>query len=182
MKYPDILLETCRFAPLTEKDIPIIVSAFSDIGWNKPYSVFQAYFEEQVRNERCVWVAWHNDIFLGYVTLKWQSAYKSFKLNHIPEINDLNVLPNYRRKGIGSKLLELAEHEAQKKGQTVGLGVGLDPDYGNAQKLYVQRGYCPDGLGITYKHEAVKWGDMVQVDDDLNLWFVKHLTRQTTDS
>lgn len=175
MDHHENLLETTRFELLREKDIPAIVAAFSDLGWNKPYSVYQKYFEEQLKKERCVWVAWQNNIFLGYVTLKWHSDYKPFYSKDIPEINDLNVLPKYRGHGIGSKLLDLAEIEARKKGQHVGLGVGLDPDYGNAQKLYVKRGYIPDGLGITYRNETVKWGDTVQVDDDLNLWFIKPL-------
>ena len=137
MDNDETLLKATRFEPLAERDIPVIVSAFSDIGWNKPSSIYQAYFEEQLLNKRCVWIAWHNEIFLGYVTLKWVSNYKSFKTKNIPEINDLNVLPKYRKQGIATKLLYLAEIEARKRSQYIGLGVGLDPDYGAAQKLYV---------------------------------------------
>lgn len=175
-KNDDTFLKATQFAPLLEKDIPVIARAFEVLGWDKSSFVYQQYFEEQARNERCIWVAWYNDVFLGYVTLKWQSDYPSFRTQGIPEINDLNVLPNYRGQGVGSKLLGLAEAEARKKGQYVGLGVGLDLSYGNAQKLYVKRGYIPDGLGITYNHEAVNWGTSVPADDDLNLWLIKTLT------
>ena len=171
----DSLLKRVKFTPLTIHDIPIIVSAFETLGWNKPASLYQQYFEEQLNGEREVWVAWDNTTFLGYVTLKWHSSYQSFNSQNIPEIHDLNVLPKYRRHGIASTLLDLAEAKAREKSQDAGLGVGLDPDYGNAQKLYVKRGYVPDGLGITSNHETVKWGDRVIVDDDLNLWFIKTL-------
>ena len=40
-----------------------------------------------------------NDEFAGYVTLKWQSQYPSFKAQNIPEIMDLNVLPACRKIG-----------------------------------------------------------------------------------
>jgi hypothetical protein len=53
------------------------------------------------------------------------------------------------------------------------LGVGLFEDYGPAQRLYILRGYVPDGCGITYRGERVKYGDRVVVDDDLVLHLVK---------
>lgn len=88
---------------------------------------------------------------------------------------DFNVLPVMRNKGIGSALLEIAEKEAAKKSAIVGLGVGLYADYGAAQKLYVKRGYVPDGLGVTYKYKDIKPGAKVDLDDDLVLWFIKEL-------
>lgn len=160
---------------LSQKDIPHIVAAFTKIGWDKPATLYQQYFQEQESNQRCVWVAFKNEAFAGYVTLKWHSAYPHFKNNNIPEINDLNVLPQFRKQGIASMLLDLAEAEAQKKGACVGLGVGLYADYGNAQKLYIKRDYAPDGHGITYNYQLVKPGDSVRVDDDLILWLVKKL-------
>jgi hypothetical protein len=56
-----------------------------------------------------------------------------------------------------------------------GIGVGMDPDYGAAQRLYVRRGYVPDGRGLTSHGQAVRWGEMVTVDDALVLWFTKTL-------
>lgn len=168
-----IVLSLCKTRALTEADIPLMVEAFEQIGWNKPSQLFQKYFEEQKNNERCVWVVFNENVFLGYVTLKWHSAYQSFAAQKIPEINDLNVMPKFRRQGIASLLLDLAEAEAQKRCEHIGLGVGLYEDYGAAQKLYVKRGYVPDGRGITYKDEPVRPGSTVCVDDDLILWLVK---------
>jgi GNAT superfamily N-acetyltransferase len=104
---------------------------------------------------------------------KWHSDYPPFHEDNIPEISDLNVLPQLRQQGIGSKLLDVAETEANKKSSTVGIGVGLLADYGSAQKLYIKRGYIPDDLGITSHYQLLSWGDTVRVDDDLVLWFRK---------
>lgn len=167
------LLSNLEIKSLAEQDIPTIVLAFQNLGWNKPAAQFEKYLYEQNIGERNVWVAWLKDEFAGYITLKWHSDYSPFKERSIPEINDLNVLPKYRENGIGSKLLELSENEALIKGQFVGIGVGLFSDYGNAQKLYVKRGYVPDGRGITYKNKIVHYGEHLTVDDDLVLWFIK---------
>lgn len=158
---------------LTHNDIPLIVFAFSEIGWNNPASLYQKYLEEQEKGERCVWVAFKEDAFAGYVTLKWQSDYPSFREQGIPEISDLNVLPKFRKQGIASALLDLAETEAGTRSSMVGIGAGLLADYGDAQKLYIKRGYIPDGLGITSHYQTLSYGDRVCVDDDLVHWFTK---------
>lgn len=163
---------------LTTGDIPIIVSSFSSIGWDKPAAVFEKYLEEQNQNLRQVWVVFENSEFIGYVTLKWIPEYPFFAKQGIPEISDLNVLPKYRNQGIGSKLLDLSEEAAYKKSKAVGIGVGLYADYGAAQKIYIKRGYIPDGNGITYNCRTVIPGGTVQVDDDLVLWFVKSIPIQ----
>lgn len=56
-----------------------------------------------------------------------------------------------------------------------GIGVGMSPDYGAAQRLYVRRGYIPDGRGLVSRGRPVVWGAAVVVDDDLALYFTKRL-------
>jgi GNAT superfamily N-acetyltransferase len=97
------------------------VSGFHQIGWDKSASLFEAYLKEQEAGERLVWVAHVQDEFAGYVTLKWQSEYPSFKAQNIPEIMDLNVLPSFRKMGVGSLLLDCAEKEALTKSQIIEL-------------------------------------------------------------
>ena len=165
--------------PLQFGDITNIIQAFTNIGWDKPHSLFITYFKEVQQNHRLVWIAVANDFFAGYITLKWQSEYKSFYENNIPEIIDLNVLPNMRKQGIGSKLMDYAERAAAVKGVIVGIGVGLytdhDGGYGSAQKMYIKRGFIPDGLGLTYNSEYVKYGEKYPIDDNLILWLTKKL-------
>ena len=165
-----------EFRLLQQADIPLIVGAFEALGWDKPPSLYQQYLAEQERHQRFVWVAFKEEDFVGYITLKWQSEYAPFHKKGIPEIVDLNVLPKFRKQGIGSKLLDLAEAAAQKKSKLVGIGVGLYADYGDAQRLYIKRGYMPDGLGITYNYQPIEPGSMVCLDDDLVLWFRKELS------
>lgn len=160
---------------LTPSDIPFMVIAFSNIGWNKPTSLFEKYLKEQIEGTKWVWVAFHNGEFAGYVTLELRSEYLSFSQKSIPEIKDLNVLPHFRNQGIGSALLDCAEAKAQSYSAFIGIGVGLYADYGNAQKLYIKRGYIPDGNGVTYHYQSINPGKQVILDDDLVLWFTKKL-------
>lgn len=67
------------------------------------------------------------------------------------------------------------QKKKQLKSNIIGLGVGLYADYGAAQRLYVRKGYIPDGLGITYKGQHIKPGLEVCLDDDLVLFFMKKL-------
>jgi hypothetical protein len=85
------------------------------------------------------------------------------------------VLPRYRRQGIGSRLLDEAERLIAERAPEAGIGVGLDPDYGPAQRLYVQRGYVPDGRGLYTGDRPVFSGETVRVDDGLALYFTKRL-------
>jgi GNAT superfamily N-acetyltransferase len=160
---------------LEEKDILPIAAAFASIGWNKPVSQYQRYLAEQSEDLRKVFIGFENDVFAGYLTVLWKSNYPLFAAKNIPEINDFNVLPEFRRKGIGTKLMDEAERLVSERSKIVGIGVGLDADYGAAQRLYIKRGYIPDGRGIVWQNRFPKYGEQVTVDDDLNLYFTKIL-------
>ncbi|KTD03700.1 Acyl-CoA N-acyltransferase [Legionella geestiana] len=164
---------------LSADDIPILVGAFNAIGWSKPSSLFEQYLKESEAGVRFIWVVFIHDRFAGYITLKWQSQYEFFARDHIPEIMDLNVLASFRKTGVGSMLLDIAEKEAATKSNLVGIGVGLyaghDGGYGSAQRLYVKRGYVPDGKGVTYNYQPTVPGNSYPLDDDLVLWFTKKL-------
>ena len=78
---------------------------------------------------------------------------------------------------IGSKLMDVAERAV--KSTFVGIGVGLyggaDGGYGHAQRLYVKRGYIPDGRGVSYNYAPVDPYANVVLDDDLVLWYTKKI-------
>lgn len=173
------VLKEIVIRPLLKSDIAMMAEAFKLIGWEKPGSLFESYLSESEKNERKVWVAFLDKRFVGYVTLKWDSLYLGFKVGDIPEVMDLNVLPEARKMGIGSLLLESAEKEASTKSDMVGIGVGLyageDGGYGPAQRLYVKRGYIPDGKGLTYGYKQTIPYERYVLDDDLVLWFTKKL-------
>lgn len=173
-----------QIRPLIREDIVPISEAFNKIGWNKPASLFEEYLMKQELGDRLVWVAHVHDEFAGYVTLQWRSQYQSFQEQNIPEIMDLNVLPSFRKMGIGSLLLDAAEKEAATRSDTIGIGVGLytgeDGGYGAAERIYVKRGYIPDGKGITYNYEPTIPGNSYLLDDDLVLWFVMRPKNRTS--
>lgn len=160
---------------LTKDDFKIIETAFKEQGWDKPASQFEQYAREQDKGERIILVAEYLNQFAGYVTIKWQSTYPPFLEMDIPEIVDLNVLIDYQNKGIATKLLDEAEKIVAGTHPVIGIGFGLMEDYGAAQRLYVRRGYLPDGRGISQNGKQLKRGDQVQVDDDLALYLTKTL-------
>lgn len=160
---------------LTVQDIQPIAEAFAALGWDKPASQYERYLMDQQRGERVVLVALLKNDFAGYVTIIWHSHYPPFATAGIPEVVDFNVLPHYRRRGIGSCLMDEAERRIAKRSPIAGIGVGLYPDYGAAQRMYVLRGYVPDGRGIYYATQQVRPGQAVVVDDSLALFFTKEL-------
>ena len=72
-------------------------------------------------------------------------------------------------------LTEQLHLSTQVAGTVMGIGVGLYPDYGPAQRLYAKLGYRPDGRGIAYNERTVAPGETVRLDDDLVLWMTKPL-------
>ena len=163
-------------ALLAEADIEEIAVAFAALGWQKPASQYRRYLAEQHDGQRVVLVARCDGQFAGYVTIVWDSHYPPFREATIPEIADFNVLPGWRRRGIGSRLLDLAEERIAARSSVAGIGVGLFVDYGAAQRLYVQRGYIPDGRGIVWQERTVLPGETIVADDDLVLYFTKKLS------
>ena len=160
---------------MDESDPEVISAAFTAIGWHtKPPALLQRYLAEQEEGRRLAFVAEWRGEFAGYVTLLRTSDYRPFAELQVPEVCDLNVLPPHRRQGIGNALLDRAESAASARSQVVGIGVGLYSDYGAAQRIYVRRGYLPDGQGIMYRNQPVKPGAAVFIDDDATLM----LTRQ----
>lgn len=156
-------------------DITEIAAAFAEIGWNKPASQYELYLRDQTLRIRDMYVAYVNGQFAGYLTICWKSMYEPFCEQNIPEITDFNVLPKFRRMGIGTQLMDKAENEIARVSSTAGIGVGMTPDYGPAQRLYVLRGYVPDGRGLNYMGHCIKYGEELTADDNLVLYLTKEL-------
>ncbi|WP_231638496.1 GNAT family N-acetyltransferase [Paenibacillus sp. JCM 10914] len=160
----------------------IISAAFREQGWDKPISLYEKYVAEQTNGERITLIAEMDGVFAGYVNVIWESHYPAFRERHIPEVSDFNVLLKYRRLGIGMKLMDRAEELITERSAVAGIGVGVFSDYGNAQVLYVNRGYVPDGQGIHNGKGYIQYGDQIVVDDDIVLYLTKELGNSTNQS
>ena len=91
----------------------------------------------------------------------------------LPETVDFGVLEKFRGRGIGSRLMDEAEKIASSYADIVYLGVGLHSGYGSAQRMYLKRGYLPDGKGVYYQGApAVPYSDGTN-DDELALYLSK---------
>ena len=143
----------------------------------KPAAQYRRYLVEQASGTRICLVAAIDTQFAGFVTVNWTPTYPPFAESKVPEIQDLNVLPGFRRRGIATQLLDRAEAEIAPKSGIAGISVGLHPGYNQAQRLYVTRGYVPDGRGVTYRYQFAKEGTQVLLDDHFLLHLTKHLAR-----
>jgi GNAT superfamily N-acetyltransferase len=170
--------DAVQIRALHQNDPETISQAFRNIGWGKPVAQYRRYLSEETVGIRICRVATVACQFAGYVTVNWKPAYPAFVELNVPEIQDLNVLPEFRRQGIGTRLLDWAEEEIALRSGTAGIGVGLHPGYNAAQRLYVKRGYVPDGRGVTYRNRYVEEGMQVVMDDDLVLHLTKSLGHQ----
>lgn len=110
-----------------------------------------------------------------YINIYFRPEQGAFSNQGIPEIVDFGVLEKYRCRGIGSKLMDVAEQLAGEYSDTVYLGVGLHSGYGSAQRLYIKRGYLPDGSGVWYKDVVCEPYSSCCNDDDLILYLSKKL-------
>lgn len=71
--------------------------------------------------------------------------------------------------------MDAAEKIASEYADTVYLGVGLHSGYGSAQRMYVKRGYLPDGSGVWYRDSVCPPYGECRNDDDLVLYLSKKL-------
>ena len=128
-------------------DIHPVARAFEPM--NKSVEQYERYFEENLSGSRVTLIASLDERVVGYTNILWRSGYEHFRNDGIPEINDLNVVEEYRNQGIATALIRECERLVREAGKPViGIGVGLAPDYAAAQRLYPKLGYISDGRGF----------------------------------
>ena len=158
------------------EDLDMILSVARQMGGSCDVDYYRFSFGLKDVHEREVFLAEIRGEATGFVMLNHAPKYRFFQLEGLPEIQDLNVLPEYRRRGIGAALITYCENIVRSKGgDHIGIGVGLTALYGAAQRLYVRMGYVPDGFGMTYDRRIVRHGELCTADDDLSLMMVKNL-------
>lgn len=159
---------------LQESDAKIIEEEELAQGWDSR-GKYEMRLKDQAEGRSVNLVAEYNGNVAGYINVYPDSEWGAFANHGYPEIVDFGVLVKYRNNGIGSKLMDIAEQIAFSYSDAVYLGVGLHSGYGSAQRMYVKRGYIPDGSGVWYKDEICKQNAACCNDDDLVLYFSKSI-------
>ena len=163
---------TCSIRKMQESDIQELSRGFISQGWPSREEILTQYFKEQESEEREVLVAEVEGAVAGYITIL--SCAKQGPFAEIyPELSDFNVFEPFQNQGIGNLLLEEAEKQVRLISDKVTLGVGLHSGYGPAQRLYIKRGYIPDGTGVWYRNQPLKMTATSQNNDDLVLYLSK---------
>jgi GNAT superfamily N-acetyltransferase len=164
-----------QLRPMVTGDAAAISRAFLEMGQVRSEWQFFDYVAERDVGIREAWVATSGGDLAGIVTLHHNPLYIGVAGKGIPEIQDLMVVPAYRRRGVATRLLDQVEHDARARATHVAIGVGLHPGYNAAQRLYVLRGYVPDGFGVTYDDRYVEENELCRFDDLLVLHLIKTL-------
>ena len=158
------------------EDAQVFTDEFTAQGWHPVITGYIARLKDQSEGKCVALTAVFEGCLAGYVYLYLYANDGPFKEKGWPIIVDLNVLKKYQRKGIGNRLMDVAEQIASQYADTVCLGVGLCEGYGAAQRMYVKRGYIPDGSGVWYQgKQCIQYETVCTVDDDLILFFSKQL-------
>ena len=110
----------------------------------------------------------------GYITIL-PSAKQGPFAGMAPELSDFNVFEPFQNQGIGNLLMEEAENRVKLFSDKVTLGVGLHSGYGPAQRLYIKRGYIPDGSGVWYRNQPLEMDALCEDIGELVLYLSKDL-------
>lgn len=157
------------------EDAQSITDAEIEQGWNASVEKYRNRFEDQCKGKSIALVAECSGKPVGYINLYPDGTEGAFGGKGYPEIVDFGVLEKYRNQGIGTILMDVAEQIAATYADTVYLGVGLYSGYGSAQRMYVKRGYIPDGSGVWYQDKICPPYEECVNDDDLVLYLSKKL-------
>lgn len=162
---------------MQKTDIEKLYQGFNVMqGWkDKTIEQFTSYFKDHTNGNRYVLVAECNGDVAGYLTLLPNDEHGPFAGQGIPTVCDFNVLIKYRENGVGTLLMDEVEKLAKKTSNSICLGVGLYRDYGKAQRMYVKRGYIPDGSGVWWNNQNIAPGTPCVNDDKLILYLSKKL-------
>lgn len=161
---------------MTDRDALAIVEGERAQGWvNASPEKYYAHMRDRQAGRCACLVAVLGGAPVGYIQIYWNPENGPFANQNIPELVDFGVLGKVRRQGIGTKLMDAAEQFVAHRSDRIAIGVGMHSGYGAAQRMYVLRGYVPDGTGVWYRDRVCpEYADCCN-DDDLVLYLSKSL-------
>ena len=158
---------------MVQSDARIITDEEIAQGWDQTIDKYEMRLKHQAEGKSISLVAEYQGKVAGYINVYPNSQWGAFADKGYPEIVDFGVFVKYQKNGIGNKLMDTAEKIAAKYSDIVYLGVGLHSGYGSAQRMYVKRGYIPDGTGVWYRNSVCPQYAKCCNDDDLVLYLSK---------
>ena len=150
------------------------------------------YLKERLKGRCTVLIAWAGELPVGRLFLHWSSGAEgeldriaaklpeAAKFLDVPTFNELEVLPDFRGKGIGTALIRRAEELVSERGVSRA-GMSVSVTNIRARALYERLGYRDCGLG-----ESSDCGEYVDEDgqvrqfDNVDVFLVKQLTKATS--
>ncbi|MDH8679935.1 GNAT family N-acetyltransferase [Fusibacter bizertensis] len=168
--------EKITIRAMKDEDAQSIYNTLLEQNWHPNIEVYKKYYKDQELKVKYVFVAEYEGNIAGYTTLLSKATKGPFVQSEFPEIVDLCVFEKYQNKGIANKILDIVENIASDISNNVTLSVGLHSGYGAAQRIYVKRGYIPDGSGVWYNDRQLEqYSEKCSNDDSLVLYFSKQL-------
>lgn len=161
--------------PMEERDIEVICREEKAQGWHPEPEKYRMRIAHMAEGKSFAWVAEYAGKVAGYNNLYLAAKNGPFAGKGIPEVVDLGVFERFRNHGIGQALMETAEEKAKELAAEVCIGVGLHSGYGSAQRMYVKRGYVPDGSGVWFQDKVCPEYGPCMNNDSLILYLSKKL-------
>ena len=161
--------EKIMIRDMADYDASVITEEERKQGWNATIDKYRLRLKDQAEGRAISLIAEYCGNAAGYINVYPDSGQGAFAGKGYPEIVDFGVLEKYRR----------LESIAAEYGDVVYLGVGLHNGYGSAQRMYIKRGYIPDGTGVWYGEKICEPYTECCNDDDLILYLSKRLSGES---
>lgn len=120
--------------------------AIEEVCFQPPLRFPRAYMRRVVGNpDSATWVAEENEQMTGFANIEWAGV----AADRYAYIQTLEVLPEYRRRGVARELLSRLEQSAQQAG-VADIWLHVEVSNTSAIRLYRAFGYQPRGREESY--------------------------------